>query len=57
MVVVKPNFSIRRAYGAIRALTAHFLSFFLFFVAYSSLLAPHSQQNWLEKCLGHHRKS
>jgi hypothetical protein len=38
-------------------LTAHFRSFLSLFVANSSLFAPHSQQNCLEKCIRHHHKS
>jgi hypothetical protein len=51
-----PDF-IRRTCGAICVLTADFRLFLLLFVANSSLLAPHSQQNYLEKCIRHQRKS
>ncbi|MBX9899691.1 MAG: hypothetical protein K2Y28_02810 [Burkholderiaceae bacterium] len=53
----KPRFSIRRANSAICELAAHFRSFSLLFVANSSLLAPHSQRNRLEKCIHHRRRS
>jgi hypothetical protein len=52
-----PNFSIRRTCGAIYVLTAHFWSFLLLFVVNSALLTPHSQQNYLKKCIRHHHKS
>ncbi|MBC7405026.1 MAG: hypothetical protein H7252_05005 [Cytophaga sp.] len=54
---IKPRFSIRRTCGAIGMLTGHFRLFFLLFVDNSSLLAPHSQQNCLEKCIRHHCQS